>query len=91
LTGREFIFALLIYSMESIIEKEFITCGSCNLKFEREKEYKHCSNCFACTGCEIYYCPRCENEITVRPVRSIRARSEEENNSTIRFTGPERC
>jgi hypothetical protein len=45
--------------MESIIE------------FERTKEFTYCSNCFACTGCEIYYCPGCDNEIVITPVRSM--------------------
>jgi hypothetical protein len=57
--------------METIIEKENIICGECYLKFERDKEFKHCSNCFVCTGCEIYYCPGCDNEIIITPVRSI--------------------
>jgi hypothetical protein len=54
--------------MESSIEKDYIICGSCNQKFERSKEYTSCSNCFVCTGCEIYYCPRCDNEIVITPV-----------------------
>jgi hypothetical protein len=62
--------------MESVIEKDFITCGSCNLKFERAKEFTYCSNCFACTGCEIYYCPGCDNEIVITPVKSIKKSSE---------------
>jgi hypothetical protein len=57
--------------MESIIEKNHIICGCCNLIFERDKENRHCSNGFACTGCEIYYCPRCNNEIVITPVRSM--------------------
>jgi hypothetical protein len=65
--------------MESIIERDFITCGSCNLKFERTKEFTYCSNCFACTGCEIYYCPGCDNEIVITPVRSIGNRPDNPN------------
>jgi len=57
--------------MDSLIENEYITCGSCNLKFERIKEYTCCSNCFVCTGCEIYYCPRCDQEIVITPVRPM--------------------
>jgi hypothetical protein len=57
--------------MDTIVEKEYIICGSCGWKFERDKEYRHCSNCFACTGCETYYCPKCDNEIVITPVRSI--------------------
>jgi hypothetical protein len=61
--------------MESVIEKEYIICGSCHLKFERDREYRNCSNCFACTGCEIYYCPRCNNEIVVIPQKPFKGRS----------------
>jgi hypothetical protein len=57
--------------MGSIIEKDFVTCGLCCLKFERGIKFKHCSNCFACTGCEIYYCPRCDNRIVISPVRPM--------------------
>jgi hypothetical protein len=62
--------------MVSIIEKDYIICGSCNLKFERDKEFRNCCNCFACTGCEIYYCPGCNNEIVITPVKSIRNSSD---------------
>lgn len=55
-----------------IIEKDYIVCDKCNLKFERGGTNKHCSNCFACTGCEIYYCPSCDEEIIITPVRSMR-------------------
>ena len=62
--------------MVSIIEKDYIICGSCNLKFERDKEFRNCCNCFACTGCEIYYCPECDNEIVITPVRSMKTSSD---------------
>jgi hypothetical protein len=55
--------------MKSVIDADSITCGSCSLNFERSKEHKYCSNCFACTGCEIYYCPRCDEEIVITPVK----------------------
>jgi hypothetical protein len=67
--------------MNSIIEKDYIVCGSCNFKFERSKEYKHCSNCFACTGCEIYYCPKCDEEIIITPVRPMNYSSKPKNSS----------
>jgi len=57
--------------MEPIIENDYITCGTCSLKFERSKELKHCSNCIVCTGCEVYYCPKCDNEIIITPIRPI--------------------
>jgi hypothetical protein len=57
--------------LKTIIEKYNIICGFCGHRFERGSEVKHCSNCFACTGCEIYYCPECDSEIVITPVRSI--------------------
>jgi len=61
--------------MKTVIENEYIICGRCMLKFERDKQHKHCSNCFACTGCEIYYCPGCDNEIVITPVKQISRKS----------------
>jgi hypothetical protein len=61
----------MINNMEPIIENDYITCGSCNFKFERTGEYRHCSNCIVCTGCEVYYCPHCDDEITVTPIKPI--------------------
>jgi hypothetical protein len=57
--------------MTSMIEKEYIICGKCNFKFNRIKENKHCSNCIVCTGCEIYYCKKCDEEIVVTPIKPI--------------------
>jgi hypothetical protein len=57
--------------MKSAINKDHVICGACGLKIERTKENRYCSNCFACTGCEIYYCPECDNEIIITPVRPI--------------------
>jgi hypothetical protein len=48
------------------VEKDYIICGNCNRQFDRSSEFKHCSNCFACTGCEIYYCPKCDEEIIIK-------------------------
>ena len=64
--------------MKTHVEKEIIVCGVCGLKFDRTKDYRHCSNCFACTGCEIYYCPQCDNEIVVTPVRPMNYSSKSE-------------
>lgn len=58
-----------------IMEENYIICNRCSYKFDRDKTYKHCSNCFACTGCEIYYCPDCDEEIVITPVRSMRSSS----------------
>jgi len=58
-------------SMKNKMEKHKITCVKCGYSFDRTKEYKHCSNCFACTGCEIYYCPSCDNEIIIIPMKKF--------------------
>ena len=57
--------------MVPMIDKEYIICGKCSYKFDRTKEKKHCSNCIVCTGCEIYYCPDCDEEIVITPIRPI--------------------
>jgi len=44
-----------------------ILCYNCGLSFERDLDYRLCSNCFACSGCEIYTCPGCGTEIIVKP------------------------
>jgi len=57
--------------MESLIDKNILTCGKCGYKFDRSKENKHCSNCIVCTGCEVYYCQQCDEEIVITPVKPI--------------------
>jgi hypothetical protein len=37
---------------------------------------RFCSNCFVCSGCEIYYCPSCDEEIVITPVRRIKSASD---------------
>ncbi len=44
---------------------KIILCHNCGTSFERDLAYQNCSNCFACTGCEIYICPGCAVEIVV--------------------------
>jgi hypothetical protein len=63
--------------MKNVIRREYIICGSCKLKFDRTKEFKHCSNCFACSGCEVYYCPGCDNEIIITPVKPMNGSQKE--------------
>jgi predicted RNA-binding Zn-ribbon protein involved in translation (DUF1610 family) len=43
-----------------------ILCHNCGHSIERDLFYRTCSNCFACTGCEIYTCPECGTEIIVK-------------------------
>ena len=46
---------------------QLILCHNCGTTLERDVSYRLCSNCFACTGCEIYTCPGCGTELVVRP------------------------
>jgi len=54
---------------------KLITCGNCGFSFRRGNLDKQCSNCFACTGCEIYLCPNCDNEMVIRPIGDPRRKS----------------
>ena len=49
-----------------------LLCHNCAASFPREMDYCSCSNCFACTGCEIYLCPECSTEIIVKPRKTGR-------------------
>jgi len=51
-----------------------ITCASCGFSFKKGEVDRQCSNCFACTGCEIYLCPSCGEEIVVKPMREMKRR-----------------
>lgn len=44
-------------------------CETCGLEFSNLDGTRICSNCFACTGCEIYTCPSCEAEVVVKPMK----------------------
>lgn len=53
--------------MDKLIK--IILCHNCGTSIERDLAYRNCSNCFACTGCEIYTCPECATELIVKPKR----------------------
>ena len=44
----------------------YLICHNCGTSIERDLSYRTCSNCFACSGCEIYTCPECGTEIIVK-------------------------
>lgn len=52
-------------------DAENIVCSNCGESFARDSENRHCTNCFACTGCEIYYCPYCDERIEIKPVKKL--------------------
>ena len=45
------------------------TCKNCDSQFSNFDVPRTCSNCFACTGCEIYICPQCEEEVVIKAVK----------------------
>ncbi len=47
-----------------IIENN-LYCESCKNSFDKELVRRKCSNCFACTGCEIYFCPFCNRAVVI--------------------------
>jgi hypothetical protein len=48
---------------------EWIPCKHCSTKHRKTALKKSCGNCFACTYCEIYLCPKCGKRIVVTPMR----------------------
>jgi len=63
-----------------MVEEGYIICNKCNYKFERDRMLRFCSNCFACSGCEIYYCPSCDEEIVITPIKRMVSSSESNEN-----------
>lgn len=51
-------------------EKNY-SCKSCGFQFTNLYVSRICSNCFACTGCEIYVCLSCKNEVVIKPMKTI--------------------
>jgi hypothetical protein len=50
---------------------KYYTCPACGFDFSNLDADRECSNCFACTGCEIYYCPSCRKEVEVIPKKAM--------------------
>ncbi len=48
-------------------------CTACGFCFTNLQVPRNCSNCFACTGCEIYICPGCKAEVVVKPIKKLPA------------------
>lgn len=55
-------------------KEKIYTCNSCGFKFSNVDVMRSCSNCFACTGCEIYLCPKCENEVIIKDKKTIKTK-----------------
>lgn len=46
-------------------------CTKCGFQFSNLDVPRTCSNCFACTGCEIYLCPSCGVEVVIKPIKPM--------------------
>lgn len=53
-------------------KEKFYTCSECGFQFSNLDVPRNCSNCFSCTGCEIYLCPSCQAEVVVRPMKKMK-------------------
>jgi hypothetical protein len=52
-------------------KEKFYECEECGFRFSNLDVLRVCSNCFACTGCEIYMCPSCGKEVVVKPMKPM--------------------
>lgn len=57
--------------MISTKKEKYYRCNSCSYEFSNLDVDRTCSNCFACTGCEIYICPSCNSEVVIKPVKPM--------------------
>ena len=55
---------------------KYYRCLACGIEFSNLDGTRVCSNCFACTGCEIYNCPFCEAEVVVKPMKQSTPRKQ---------------
>ncbi len=51
-------------------KEKLYPCKNCGFIFSNLDAERVCSNCFACTGCEIYNCPSCGEEVIVKPIKA---------------------
>lgn len=57
---------------------EVVSCDKCGFSASRKEMERLCCNCFACTGCERFTCPKCGNEIVVKPIQGFRLKKKED-------------
>lgn len=55
----------------SVKIEKFFTCTECSHIFSNFDADRVCSNCFACTGCIIYNCPSCGEEVVIKPQKPM--------------------
>ncbi|MFZ5942130.1 MAG: hypothetical protein ACOYXB_16305 [Bacteroidota bacterium] len=47
-------------------EDKQVECPVCRSVWNTADLEKSCGNCFACTGCEMWVCAGCSNQIIIR-------------------------
>lgn len=52
-------------------KEKIYECTSCGHLFSNLDVPRSCSNCFACTGCEVYVCPSCLEEVVIKPMKKL--------------------
>ena len=55
-------------------KEKFYNCFDCGFEFSNLDVPRTCSNCFACTGCEIYICPSCGEEVVIKPIEPMKTK-----------------
>lgn len=60
--------SVLIIFISIMKDLDKLQCEHCQAEFNKHDLDRSCSNCFCCTGCEIYLCPNCKKEIVVIPI-----------------------
>jgi len=53
-------------------KEKFFECTDCGFRFSNLDVQRICSNCFACTGCEVYMCPECGSEVVITPMKKMK-------------------
>lgn len=53
-------------------KEKLYKCRECGFEFSNLNVSRTCSNCFACTGCEIYICPSCNSEVVIKPIKPFK-------------------
>lgn len=53
-------------------KEKLYRCSECGFEFTNLQVDRTCSNCFACTGCEIYLCPNCSAEVVIKPIKPMK-------------------
>jgi len=65
-----------------MINENILICENCKNCFDKETVRRRCSNCFACTGCEVYFCPFCNNVVVISLPKKMSLNLKEQSKTT---------